>query len=343
MSTGTGIGVGDINTVDADLLSRLKGVEVAKSDGVPYLAPGQIFEARPRPRRFLSFGGTGGAKECLVGDGTLLVTRSGSVGRVTIAHSPEVGVIVSDDLLRVVPRNDRAAGWLYCYLRSEFVRSMTIAANYGHTVKHLDPPHLLDVPVIDIDDTEHRRFSAGVSQIFEFRSQAHGLVDAAEQTYADALQWKESSFDETYIINASMLASGRRRLDAFHYNEQVAHINDLITQHASSVTTLGNVCESVILPNRFRRYFGENGTPYRSAEELFDLNPPITKRIFAGLVPNADQHMLKPGWLVMVRSGQLYGLNGSVMLLNDSHDGIFGTDDLIRIEPGTRIRSGYLI
>jgi type I restriction enzyme, S subunit len=46
----------------------------------------------------------------------------------------------------------------------------------------------------------------------------------------------------------------------------------------------------------------------------------------------------------MACSGQIYGLNGSVTLLNDRHRGVFATHDLIRLVPkSNEIRRGYLL
>lgn len=46
----------------------------------------------------------------------------------------------------------------------------------------------------------------------------------------------------------------------------------------------------------------------------------------------------------MVRSGQTYGLNGQAMLLGSAHEGILGSDDLIRIIPNqAAIDPGYLL
>jgi type I restriction enzyme, S subunit len=70
----------------------------------------------------------------------------------------------------------------------------------------------------------------------------------------------------------------------------------------------------------------------------------VTKRVYAALVDDAEEYMLHAGWLVMACSGQVYGLNGAVMLLGDRHEGIFGTHDLIRLLPdGEKVRTGYLL
>lgn len=45
---------------------------------------------------------------------------------------------------------------------------------------------------------------------------------------------------------------------------------------------------------------------------------------------------------MMSRSGQVYGLLGSVAMATSRHDGKLISDDVIRICPGQGIRSGYL-
>jgi type I restriction enzyme, S subunit len=323
---------------------RLTGVVVDKSDGVPYLAAGQVFEARPRPRRWLSLSGTVGADDCFVEDGTILVTRSGTVGRVTVAHSPHLNIVVTDDLLRVTPIKRRFFGWLYSYMRTEFFRSIAVAANYGHMIKHLDPSHLTRMPVIDVSNEVQKKYSETIEKVFSLRSGAHAAVKEAEDLYATSIGLIGGVPNSTSFITSHRdLAVGRRRLDAYHHNFGVSEIISRMRANSLRVETLDDACDDIFLPTRFKRYFGDNATPYRSGEELFDLNPPVTKRVYAGLVTNSEDYILRAGLLVMACSGQIYGLNGSVMLLNDSHEGIFGTHDLIRIVPASKIRAGYLL
>src|SRR5207249_3777479 len=66
--------------------NRLKGIVVPAGSGTPFLAAGQVFEARPMPRKWLSLAKTPKAAERFVQSGTILVSCSGNVGRVTIAH-----------------------------------------------------------------------------------------------------------------------------------------------------------------------------------------------------------------------------------------------------------------
>ena len=325
---------------------RLKGIVVDPAYGVPFLSPGQVFEANPRPRRWLSLSQTKGAEDCYVSKGTLLVSRSGTVGKVTVAHKPHLGIILSDDLLRVSPNDESQLGWLYAYMRTSTFRMMATTLHYGHVIKHLEVGHLNALPIVEVAPIISERITATTNKIFNIRDEARELVSRAEKLYFDALggYTPSTDYDKPYSVPSSSLDTGRRRLDAYYHNPVVAGIEDA-TSHASlAMDRLAGVCKRIFYPSRFRRYFGSNGIPYRSGEELFDLNAPITKRIYASLVEDRDEYMLHAGWLVMACSGQVYGLNGAVTMLSERHEGIFATHDLIRLIPDPdKIRAGYLL
>lgn len=81
--------------------NRLTGILVSAAYGNPSFAATQVFDVRPIARKFLAVGRMGGARDCFVQDGLILVTRSGSVGRAALAYAPHRGVVILDDLLRV--------------------------------------------------------------------------------------------------------------------------------------------------------------------------------------------------------------------------------------------------
>jgi type I restriction enzyme, S subunit len=326
--------------------SRLKGVVVSRDRGTPFLAAGQVFEARPTPRKFLSLTQTENAATRFVDRGTVLMSCSGEVGKVTIAHSPHVARLITHDLLRIQPTDQSITGWLYAYLRTPAFRSIAAASHYGHVIKHIEPSHLMAMPVVEIPKPVALWFQERVEGIVESRDQAHQLEQTAHRYYGDALapEYRPVDSDTAVVVRENQVTGGRRRLDAYYYNATVRQVESAIAARADHIDRLSAVCERIFAPSRFTREFGEAGTPYRSAEELFDLNAPVSKRIYAGLVANREEYMLQPGWLVMACSGQIYGLNGAVMMLNDSHSGVFATHDLIRLVPdAAMIRPGYLL
>jgi hypothetical protein len=326
--------------------SRLKGIVVAPDHGVPFLSAGQLFEVRPAPRKWLALARTDQAADRFVEAGTILVSCSGTVGRVTMAYRPHLNVLITHDLLRVEPVDAALQGWIYAYMRTSGFRAMARAAHYGHVVKHLEPAHLAQLPILTLDPTEAVGFVKDVAKIFATRNQAHELVADADALYARAVgvDLSGTSLDTPFMRRASQLFDARRRFDAYHHNEITRRIVAAFRENAQRVVDLRAVTERIWWPGRFRRVFGDNGAPYLSAEELFNLNPPITKRVYAGLVENRGDYFLEPGWLVMARSGQIYGLNGSVCLVTARHARSFVSEDLIRIAPRPDlIRAGYLL
>ena len=122
--------------------SRLKGAVVAPEYGKPYLSATQVFDVRPVSRRFLSVDRIADPGALEVKSGQILITRSGTVGRSTLAHSVHEDHIISDDLLRIEAKDQSWWGWIYAYLRAPTVREMMKAERYGHIIKHLETHHL---------------------------------------------------------------------------------------------------------------------------------------------------------------------------------------------------------
>lgn len=336
--------IGDISRVWQP--SRLKGIVVSPEHGTPFLAAGQVFEAQPSARKFLALDRTPDAENRFVRHGTILLSCSGTVGRATVAHHPHDHHIVTHDLLRIDPTDARLRGWIYAYMRTPAFRSMATSSHYGHVIKHLEPEHVDALPILSIEDRLVDEFATGFNEVLASRDEAGRLVDEAFALYERALgpTLPPTVNPCTFTLPAhELLRSNRHRLDASHYTPTIRCIFSAMHASAMSVDRLPDVTERVWWPSRFKRTFGPNGTPYVSADELFDLNPPITKRIYAGLVHDAEDYCVEPGWLLMARSGQIYGLNGRVLMTSERHREFFVSEDIIRIIPDlTRIAAGYL-
>ena len=153
---------------------------VPSGSGTPFLAAGQVFEARPRPRKWLSLAKTPQAAERFVKAGTILVSCSGNVGRVTIAYRPHLNTLITHDLMRIEPRDPALGGWLYAFFRTSPFRFITTGEHYGHIIKHLEVSHLNTLPVVMVDHSAATRFRQSVQTIFSKRDEAYALIEEAE-------------------------------------------------------------------------------------------------------------------------------------------------------------------
>lgn len=146
-----------------------------------------------------------------------------------------------------------------------------------------------------------------------------------------------------FTVKSANLFGNRRRLEAGYHNAATFSILRRFAELGLKIDPLADVTERVWWMTRFKRVFGDQGVPYMSADELFSLNPSITKRVLVEQADSANEYYAKAGWIMMACSGQIYGLNGSVALMTEKHENAFFSHDLIRIVPRhDLIRPGYL-
>ncbi|WP_411815812.1 hypothetical protein [Gordonia sp. SND2] len=325
--------------------NRLKGYPVDEGRGLPYLSAGQVFESQPRVRKWLAEGMLANADSLRVDRSWILLSRSGEVGRVTAVYDEHIDKIISDDLLRVDPKDSADYGWLYAYMKTPTFFSIARSAQYGHMIKHLEPEHVLSMPVAMPDKAERRDIGDAAERALSMRQSARRLQTEADALYASLVNPDETPVDEMIFatIGVTDALSGRRRLEGQYHRSDVLQIENMVRTASGKVQPLSQLVKSVAVGARFKRYFGDNGTAYRSASELFDVNPPVSKRIYSALLPHPGRYMLRKGWIIMACSGQTYGLLGRTMVLTENHEGVFGSHDLIRIVPDDDVaRTGYL-
>ncbi|MDX8440979.1 hypothetical protein [Mesorhizobium australafricanum] len=325
--------------------SRLKGIQVSANFGTPFLAATQVFDVRPVPRKWLSLNRTSDYAERFVDQGTILVTCSGSVGRSTLAYSSIGGVLVSHDLLRIAAIDPRWRGWVYAYLRAPSVRGMMMAAQYGHIIKHLEIHHLDALPLIEPSTTNTLdECNKAFKQVIARRNAAQVKMAQAESAFQENFEEATEQYDEASFVRraSDCLFGNRRRFDAWSHNPQKVEIETQLRAGAVVWTSLREANCDVWLPNRFKRVPAEDGVALIDSSQIFEINPDYARRISASGISDKNNGYVKPGWLMMSRSGQVYGLLGSVVIATAQHEGKLVSDDVIRIATNGTIAPGYL-
>lgn len=74
--------------------------------------------------------------------GDIVVTRSGSIGRVSMITKQFDNVIASDDLIRIRIDDEEIRHYLYCYLQSKEAIDQMMRNEYGSIQQHLEPAHI---------------------------------------------------------------------------------------------------------------------------------------------------------------------------------------------------------
>lgn len=79
--------------------------------------------------------------------GFILVSDSGTLGRVTYALNQHDGHLATNNLIRIVIENDSLRGYVYQFLKSDLGQSLMLKNAYGTNQEHLEPDTISEIPI----------------------------------------------------------------------------------------------------------------------------------------------------------------------------------------------------
>jgi hypothetical protein len=324
----------------ASVPPRIKQILVSPRYGVPYLNTSQVFDVRPKPRKWLAMEKTKNAEARLVKEGAILVMASATVGRAIVATKAHENAIVSHHFMRVAPVDPSQAGWVYAYLRSPQAQAMMSGSQYASVIRHIEPHHVATLPVPEVSNAIAQAFEKRVAEIVACRNEAATMTEAAEATFAKAVGPTSAiTGEDGFTVPLDSVVAGRRRFEAAYHAPNV----QAIIRNFKRSDALGDITSAIWWGKRFKRHYGDGGIPYVSADDVFTTNPYTSRRILVSPEDGHESFFVERGWLIMACSGQIYGMNGSTIIATEWHENTFFSHDMIRIKPRAGARAGYLL
>lgn len=229
-------------------------------------------------------------------------------------------------------------------MKTDFFKQIARAAQYGHMIKHIEVAHANGFPVIMPDAATRKAIGDKATEAVRLRGEAWRLRDEAFKLLEKevGIACEAESPAGTCVVSLSKVIDNRSRLDADSYAGSISAVDSLVD--VMEYAPLAELVEDVEELPRFKRFYGDSNVPFVGVSEIFDVNTQPTKFVYAKLINNWERYILKPGTLVMACSGQKYGILGRALLLTENHEGMFGSNHLLRIYPDvTKIQTGYLL
>ena len=128
---------------------RFKRVYVDPEHGVPFLQGSHLVHFRPADLKYLSKSAHRNLERWTIESGWVLVTCSGTIGRVAIALPQWHGWAASQHILRIVPIDERVpAGYIYAWLSSPLGQAQ-FNGIYGAVIDEITAEHVrgIQIPV----------------------------------------------------------------------------------------------------------------------------------------------------------------------------------------------------
>ncbi|HUK72715.1 MAG TPA: restriction endonuclease subunit S [Streptosporangiaceae bacterium] len=139
---------------------RFRRVYVDAARGVPFLQGSHVVHFDPSDIKYLSKTAHVRLERWIIRSGWILITCSGTVGRVTMAPQQWDGWAASQHILRVIPEPDAACppGYLATFLASPLGRVQLTARIYGAVVDELteEQARSVLVPVAVTDEEQEQ-------------------------------------------------------------------------------------------------------------------------------------------------------------------------------------------
>jgi len=162
---------------------RHKRKYVPSSDAsIPFLSTTQIFHIHDIDHKYqpLSFASSQGL---LVEEGWVLITRSGSTGRVRYVNSELSQYAVSDHCIRIVPDETKVdSGYLYAFLSSSVGQLLIDQGRYASVIETISHTRLGGIPIPLPKMKEQKEIGDLVRRSEEARAKANKTRRAAIET-----------------------------------------------------------------------------------------------------------------------------------------------------------------
>lgn len=331
--------------------ARFKRIWLEHSD-FPIYQPSTIVDIKPKPDGYISHLTKTNIENLRVKKGQILMTCSGTIGKVSYVSDTLKNKIFSHDLLRINCKNTVDQGYVYTYLKSKVGNKILLTNSYGAVITHIEPEHLATIPIPDAPREIKERIHNLIVESFKLRDESNELIDQATALLIDELklpsisEFKQNNIKNSANVNAFSvkLSNLAGRVDASYHLPIVDAIVNHLRKYAEEVTTVGDerISSDIILPGRFKRVYVDEGfgRVFIGGKQLWELDP--TNKKYLSLTHHGDriskQLELHENMTLITCSGTI----GKVALVGKHWENWTANQHIIRVVPADLNIAGYL-
>lgn len=176
--------------------------------GVPFLSSKQILQVEPVGVPYISRKLTKKLESYLVEEGWILITRSGTVGRVGYVSQDMAESAVSEHVIRIIPGPEVHPGYLYAAVASDYGYYQATRHIHGSVVDELTTDQTDTILIPLPNSADETQIGELVMKAMNMRVLANALLRRARALFDAALRAGQAAFVETGA--ADWLASWER-------------------------------------------------------------------------------------------------------------------------------------
>lgn len=331
---------------------RFKRIYCKRNEGIPFYLPSQMTDVYPKSEKFISANTKCSIDELKMKYGDILLTRSGTVGNLTVVTKTLENKVFSDDVIRITLKDKRDVGFLYAYLKSDIGNIILQTNRYGSVVTHLEPEHLQDVIIPNPDRAIKDEINNLIMGSFELRDESNKLLDQAKELMIEELHLPDvekfvgKKVDSKSSVNnfSVKLSDLNARLDASYHIPEVEAIKEHLSKYSKEILFLGDerLSNKVLLPGRFKRVYVEEGQGrvFFGGKQIYELDPSNKKYLSVSQHSGRIKKELEilQNTILITRSGTI----GKVAIAPKHWEHWIINEHVIRVFPKDDKIAGYL-
>ena len=138
------------------LPGRFKRVYVDEGEGRMFIGGKQLGELDPSNKKYLSIAQHGNriSNQLELHENMTLITCSGTIGKVALVGKHWENWTANQHIIRVIPANNKIAGYLNVFLSSPYGYQLIKHYTYGAVIDEIDATHVRQIPIPLLKNTK---------------------------------------------------------------------------------------------------------------------------------------------------------------------------------------------
>jgi len=318
------------------------------STSIGFLGSSEMLDIYPNPVKFVSHDNSMVDSLSLT-EGTILISRSGTIGNVTFVGQTLSKFLVSEHAIRLVM--NEFPGFVYTYLKTDVAQNLLHAEKFGSVILEIEPDALKNMLIPNAPALIKKKIHDLIIDSYANRDESNRLIDEATKIMIEELELppiddlKKEAFSYSRKINSfsTKLSDLDGRLEGSYHIPLIEVIERYISKKAElRYLDDKNIVKSIILPGRFARIYvtEKHGVPFIGGKDLFQLKSETGKYLSKKAHKKSleKELLIKENSIILPSRGTL----GSAMLAMPHQIGKYAiSDNLIQMQC-TKDYVGYI-
>lgn len=316
------------------------------STSIGFLGSSEMLDIFPNPVKFVSPDNPMVDSLSLT-EGTILISRSGTIGNITFVNKSLSKFLVSEHAIRLVM--NEFPGFVYTYLKTDVAQNLLHAEKFGSVILEIEPEALKNMLIPNPPVLIKQKIHDLIIDSYCKRDESNDLIDEATRLLIDALElppmddMEKEAFSYSEEISSCLvkLSELNGRLEGNYHTTVVPIIEKYLSKNAELFRLRDKkITDKIILAGVFKRNYVQKGQgyPFIGGKEITQLSPKTDK--YLSYITHKKRYekelRVKENWILATDRGTI----GKVVIVPKHMENMAISQNVLKIAP--KIYPGYI-